>query len=202
MTDTKNLRAWVNAWGRELTWTDHNGAQAGSISKTEMLSLLDAAEKADKRVDGMFDLLETVRDANEDLRRQRDGLAVELEKVARTSAFEQAIDMLRCSATDPGAAKNYTSVELKWDRAIAPGLPFKRCAVVFFRDHAKGPATLVGEALEARDKLSGIARASSRTSSSSPDLGATRSSPRSKRSPRSPIRIASRARTCSSKEIQ
>lgn len=152
--DTDNLRAWVESWGRELTWTDHAGAKAGSISKQEMLDLLDGAD--DRAI--LLGLLRSLNINHLRVQEENERLRAELEKSARVGAYEQAIGMLRMCATDPGAAKNYVALSVDWDQAIAPGLPFRRAQVVFVRDGAKLPAELASEALRARDHAVSIGR--------------------------------------------
>ena len=151
MKDTTNLRRWVETWGRELTWTEHNGAKAGAISKDEMLALLDDADNSKSERQVLLGIFSTMNQVNHDLR-------VQLEKSARVEAVETAVNMLRACATDPGAAKNYVAIESNWDDALAPGLPFRRALIVFMRDGAKSPSQVAAEALRSRDEAIEIAR--------------------------------------------
>lgn len=158
MSKYANLRAWVDSWGHELTWTDRAGAKAGAISKTEMVELIDDAENSTDDRKSLMAIVHSMNRTLNELRDENDHLREQLEKAARVGAFEQAISMLRMCATDPGAAKNYVAMDLAWDEAIAPGLPFRRVQIVFVRDDAKTPAILAHEALASRDRLAELAR--------------------------------------------
>lgn len=121
-----------------------------------MQARMDAdAEKHDKGV--LCSVLGQVNRRANELEDQRDQLLSQLDKAARVDAFQTAIDMLRRTATDPGAARNYVQCDIAWDHAIAPGLPFRQCSIVFRRDGALSPGDIVREALVAKSKLADLA---------------------------------------------
>jgi hypothetical protein len=100
----------------------------------------------------MMRVIESFTQTNAALRAKIAELESKLEKDAKWGSFEGVLQILRMNAHEPGAAKNYVQMQMHWDEAIAPELPFRHMAVLLFRDGAKSPAELVQGAIESRDK--------------------------------------------------
>lgn len=170
----ENIRTWLDYWGPDgkFSWEQSlAGGRAGvggTIMKSEFVQALELAdrtidaeqnaadEKHDKSV--LMSMLSGLNHRCLELEDQREKLLDQLEKASRFDAFETAIDMLRRTAHDPGAARNYVQCELIWEHALAPTLPFKRACIAFVRDGAKNPAELVRDALVAKARIAKIAR--------------------------------------------
>jgi hypothetical protein len=144
----QELRAWVESV------KDEPSAHL-NITREHAIEMIDLAQRCidaehDKRV--FRQTLEKLGTRVYELEEERAYLQDQLKKTTQLEAFNVVLRMLRAEATDPGAAKNYVEMRVNWDEALAPGLPFRKAAITFFREGAKSPGGLVAEALAARNE--------------------------------------------------
>lgn len=107
------------------------------------------------RLNSQYELLEDryaeTCDARGKLLQER-AINTKVDVGAAQGALESMLCLLAMSVADPGAAKNYVEMTFGWDEGALPQIPFRKVAVVFYREGGKSPHALAEEAIAERDE--------------------------------------------------
>lgn len=83
---------------------------------------------------------------NSVLKQQVEELLPQATLGAAQEGLGSMISMLARDVRDPGAAKNCVEMRFAWDEGALPQMPFRKAALLFYRDGGKSPLELVTEA--------------------------------------------------------
>lgn len=105
---------------------------------------------------GLRAALEDAREAMQAAEDEARLLGEEIDRIAPDAAVGAAqqglatmLAALAKDIKDPGAARNFAEMTFSWDEGILPQMPFRRAAVIFYREGGKSPAELL---IEERDR--------------------------------------------------